>query len=176
MSDISAEEARSLLGYDPVTGAFIRKVKTCNRVKAGSPAGSINGSGYIRIRLKSKQYLAHRLAWLVMTGEFPPDQVDHINGDVTDNRWCNLRAVTRQENDRNRAVRCDSTSGCIGVRRHSRADGWVARITVSGTRINLGYFKDLAAAVAARKNAEAENGYHKNSGRRGHGQAIKKTV
>lgn len=169
MTEITADEARNFLEYSPVTGAFTRKVKTCNRVKVGAPAGTVNGAGYLKIRLKSKQYLAHRLAWLIMTGEFPPDQIDHINGTVTDNRWCNLRAVTRQENDRNRAVRRDSASGHIGVRRHDRADGWVARITVSGKRINLGYFKELSEAIAARKSAEADYGYHKNSGRHCHG-------
>ncbi|WP_447775200.1 HNH endonuclease signature motif containing protein [Pseudomonas chlororaphis] len=169
MSDITAEEARELLAYDPTTGVFTRRVQTCNRVKAGELAGSVNGNGYLRIRVKSKQYLAHRLAWLIVTGEFPADQIDHINGVITDNRWCNLRSATRQENDRNRAVRCDSASGCIGVRRHNKADRWVARITVGGRHINLGYFQDLFSAAAARKSAEAIHGYHENSGRRSHG-------
>lgn len=169
MSGITADEARELLNYDPETGVFTRRVRTCGRVKVGEPAGSVNGRGYLRIRLKTKQYLAHRLAWLIMEDEFPPEQIDHINGVITDNRWCNLRSVTRTENDRNRAVRRDSASGVMGVRRHGRADGWVARITVGGQRMNLGYFKSLDDAIAARKSAEAKHGYHVNSGRRSHG-------
>lgn len=169
MSGITAGEARELLLYEPETGAFTRRVRTCGRVKVGGPAGSVNGCGYLRIRLKTKQYLAHRLAWLIMTGEFPPEQIDHINGVITDNRWCNLRSVTRQENDRNRAVRRDSASGVMGVRWNSRAGRWVARITVAGHRMNLGYFRDLDDAIAARKSAEAKHGYHENSGRSSRG-------
>lgn len=165
MSDITADEARELLDYDPETGILTRKIRTSSRVQVGAPAGTVNRGSYVRIRLKSKLYLGHRLAWLIMTGDFPPAQIDHINGNIRDNRWQNLRAVTGQENDRNRAVRRDSSSGVMGVRRHNRADGWVARITVSGRRINLGYFKTLDEAVAARKAAEAEHGYHENSGR-----------
>ncbi|KPG72888.1 HNH endonuclease signature motif containing protein [Pseudomonas libanensis] len=169
MSDLTKDQALEALNYDPETGIFTRKIKTCGRVKIGQVAGFVRSDGYRMIRVRVKQYLAHRLAWLMVTGSFPENQIDHINGIRGDNRWCNLRAVTKQENDRNRAVRCDSASGCIGVRRHTRADGWVARITVSGKRINLGYFKDLLSAVAARKSAEAKHGYHENSGRRSHG-------
>jgi len=168
MRNITADEARELLHYEPETGVFTRRVKTSSRAKAGSAAGTVNGRGYLRIRLTAKQYLAHRLAWLIMTGEFPPEQIDHINGVITDNRWCNLRSVTRQENNRNRAVRRDSASGIMGVRKHRPTGPWVARITVDGRRINLGYFKDLADAIAARKLAEAKHGYHEKSGRRSH--------
>lgn len=165
MSEITSEEAKELIDYDPETGVFLRKVKTSWRSVVGKDAGSVNGAGYLRIRVKTKQYLAHRLAWLLMTGSFPPEQIDHINGDIRDNRWVNLRSVTRQQNDRNRAVRRDSASGIMGVRRGSRGYGWVARITVDGQRMNLGHFKNLDDAISARKEAEAKYGYHKNSGR-----------
>ncbi|WP_223553388.1 HNH endonuclease signature motif containing protein [Pseudomonas sp. BF-R-01] len=165
MSELTQDQANDALHYDPETGIFTRKIQTCGRVKVGDVAGYVRDDGYRMIRVRVRQYLAHRLAWLMVTGKFPENQIDHINGSRGDNRWCNLRAVTNTENDRNRAVRRDSASGVMGVRRHNRADGWVARITVSGKIMNLGFFKNIEDATAARKSAEAKHGYHSNSGR-----------
>ena len=83
---LTAERLREVLDYDPDTGVFTRKVRTASSVKVGDVAGSLNGKGYIRIRVDGRLYFAHRLAWLYVHGEWPVDQVDHINGIKNDNR------------------------------------------------------------------------------------------
>ena len=54
-------------------------------------AGYINSDGYRIITIDGREYFAHDLAWLHMTGEFPKGEVEHINGNINDDRWCNLR-------------------------------------------------------------------------------------
>jgi len=80
---------KELFSYNPDTGIFIRKVSISNQV-AGTVAGS-KDYDYIRIVVNKKRYLAHRLAFLYMLGKMPVE-VDHINRNKHDNRWCNLRS------------------------------------------------------------------------------------
>ena len=89
------------LKYIPTTGEFIRLV-TRPRAPKGSVAGTINGRGYRWIRVLNKRYQAHRLAWLFYYGEWPENEIDHINNDKDDNRITNLRDVTHGENQQNR--------------------------------------------------------------------------
>jgi hypothetical protein len=86
------------LSYDPQTGKFLWIKPTVSNIKAGATAGGVNkGHGYHVIRLYGKLYLAHRLAWFYMTGEWPIE-LDHINRIKHDNRWDNLRKATRSQN------------------------------------------------------------------------------
>lgn len=126
-----------------------------------------NDSGYIEIRIFKRLYRLHRLIWLYMTGEWP-DQVDHIDGYRSNNKWENLRSVTKTENNRNMKLRENSTSGVIGVS-YSKSDNlWHSYININRKRINLGWFKDKEKAIRARKEAEIKYGYHPN-----HGRAVK---
>lgn len=105
--DFSAATLRSLLDYNSITGKFY----VVRGRYFGMEVGSVNARGYIRIHVLGRYYLAHRLAWLYVHGEWPPIYIDHINGVPTDNRIANLRCVTPQENNwnkphhRERAVR-----------------------------------------------------------------------
>ena len=96
---ITQERLQELLHYNPGSGEFTRRVSRGNS-KVGSVAGYI-GEGYIVIGVDDEYYSAHRLAFLYMEGEFPPDQVDHINTVRSDNRWCNIRRCTAKENNNN---------------------------------------------------------------------------
>jgi hypothetical protein len=113
----------------------------------GRPAGGINGDGYRRVKINRKLYAVHRLVW-VMHGNDPVPFVDHINGDVLDNRIENLRAATHSQNCMNRRQRSDNTSGVKGVMR--RKGKWYGCITLNYKVYPAGYFdckEDAAAAV-----------------------------
>lgn len=153
-NELTAEYLRSILNYDQETGIFTRKVSTSNRVKVGDAAGCPDGQGYLNIMVQSRNYLAHRLAWLHYYGTWPKDQIDHINRIRTDNRISNLRDVTQKQNQQNRSKPSNNTSGHPGVHWNESISKWVATITHNQKRIHLGYFSILEEAIAARKAAE----------------------
>lgn len=109
---ITQDKLKEFFEYRPETGEFIRRVSR-GPTKAGSIAGTLTADGYIRITISKKPYYAQQLAVLYMTGEWPEDEVDHINRIRSDNRWCNLRGATKQENQRNRNTW--SKSGYLGI-------------------------------------------------------------
>ncbi|MFZ2541849.1 MAG: HNH endonuclease [Gallionella sp.] len=139
---------KQLLDYNPETGVFTRRVVISNRTKVGDVAGTLNAKGYIIIRVDGKQYLAHRLAWLCAQGEFPPNEIDHINGIKTDNRICNLRAATRSENAMNQNMNARNTSGFKGVSWSKLRQKWYAHCQVNGKKHYLGCFDTAEKASA----------------------------
>ena len=158
---ISQERLKELLHYNPDTGIF---TWTVPRQGVKAKAGSVNGKGYRQITIDYKLYQVHRLAFLYMTGEWPKDQLDHINHIRTDNRWLNLREATCQENQRNRTKNKDNTSGVTGVYRHTVTQQWYSQIKDGGKNKYLGYFTDKFEAICARKSAEVKYGFHENHG------------
>lgn len=144
---LSKSELDSLLHYDRETGVFtwIRKGQRC-----GQRAGCVAPSGYISIEIKNKGYLAHRLAWLTVTGKHPVNNIDHKNGVRSDNRFENLRDVDQSTNAQNqRAAHKDSNGGLLGISWHKRDKKWVARLRVRGTLKNVGRFDDKNEAHEA---------------------------
>jgi hypothetical protein len=119
--------------------------------------------GYLQCRYHGKWWLVHRLAFLLMGEELPPE-VDHINHDKTDNRWSNLRPADSSINMRNRPKFKNNTSGVTGVSWHKLSQKWVAQINVDGKRKHIGLDDTLLDAVAARMRAEKEYDYHPNHG------------
>ena len=162
---ITQEELLSTLAYSPATGEFTWARKTCDKVVIGRIAGSMQTNGYACIRLNRKLYLSHRLAFMYMTGIFPLLDVDHINGVRTDNRWCNLREVTRTDNLKNGSKPSTNTSGVLGVRKHRDTGKWVATVSIDNKTKYLGLFADFNDAVQARQEANVLYGFHKNHGR-----------
>ena len=151
------ETVRKLLDYDPDTGRLTWKVRASIRVMVGGEAGTVEGcNGYRKVGIKGKQYYAHRLVWLWMTGEWP-EVIDHINHDKLDNRWCNLRDVGYEENNKNK-------SRATGVCWYKDRNMWRSYITVGSNRIDLGSFEDKKEAIAARRAALVEYGFHSNHG------------
>jgi len=162
INDLTAEYVRSILEYDPETGVFKRKwrrdiSKKINTRCVGKLAGSYNEKGYLRISINDRRYYAHRLAWLIVYGEWPDDDIDHIDGDPNNNRIENLRIATRQENLRNSRLQKNNTTGITGVCWRKDVGKFVARIKIDGNYIHLGYFDTLAEAAAARHAAEIEH-------------------
>lgn len=145
--DITIEELKAMLSYDPDTGIFTR-IKQSSNSKIGKELGSKHSAGYVVIGFKSKNRFAHRLAWLYMTGEWPTKQIDHINGNRSDNRFVNLRVATQSENNQNKKTASSkSTTGLLGVCRHK--NGFGAMIRVNGISKWIGLYKTAEEAHAA---------------------------
>lgn len=125
---------------------------------------TMNGAGYRHGSIFGKFHLAHRVALALVNGGWP-DEVDHINGDRTDNRLENLRDASRTENARNMRRHSRNTSGVTGVFWHKQRGKWAARIMMDGSYYSLGLFANISDAIAARKAAEISAGYHENHGR-----------
>lgn len=174
MTEITQAVVRELVSYDRETGVFtwlardrkwftrVNQFKIWNGRFAGRPITRTGDCGYILVSLNGTQLKAHRLAWFYEYGVWPSGEIDHINHDRSDNRIINLRDVPRTENAKNKSVHSHNTSGTTGV---GRTRGkWVAYIGTNGRHINLGVFADKESAVVARRNAEAEHGFHANHG------------
>jgi hypothetical protein len=146
---ITLTRLREVLHYDPATGVFTWLKTLSKRRSAGLSAGSLRSDGYIVIKIDDVRTRAHRFAWLYMTGAFPKEQIDHINGVRNDNRWCNLRAATRAQNLANARLAVTNTSGMKGASWHRAAQKWHAQIRVDGRRIHIGLFDTAQDAHAA---------------------------
>lgn len=153
---LTAERLRELLRYNPETGEFSRKVHLSNRSRASQTVGNKHSQGYIIICVDGKPHRAHRLAWLYVYGEWPKEQIDHINGDRSDNRIANLRNVTALENKRHR-TRPRKPGRMLGTALHKATGRWSSQMTVNYKKIHLGYFSTETEAhlayVAAKANS-----------------------
>jgi hypothetical protein len=149
ITDVTIERLRELLTYDADAGVFTWKISTNGRIRVGDVAGSMNGEGYLQIMIDGRRYHAHRLAWLYQTGQWPVEQIDHVNGIPDDNRFLNLRESTHSQNQHNRRKARNNVSGYKGVYWHRRTKSWVASIMLHRKRIHLGRFDTLDAAHAA---------------------------
>lgn len=151
---MSSREIADLLNYNPVSGIFTWIVNRCGKAKMGHRAGSLNGNGYVYITVMRKRFPAHRLAFLLMTGELPAGEIDHINRIRHDNRWSNLRRASSRENKMNAGISRNNTSGVTGVCWHKKAKKWHAQITINRANKSLGLFINKADAISARRLAE----------------------
>lgn len=153
MKPLSLFRLKELANYDPETGVWTHAKARAN-VFVGYVAGTLTKYGYIHVRLDGQGYFAHRLAFLWMTGEFPPGEVDHINLDRADNRWANLRAATHSQNMMNRRPASNNKSGLKGVWYCKATRKWLASIMVQRVAIHLGSHDTFEAARSARMSAE----------------------
>lgn len=143
---------KSILDYDPNTGLFLWKPRPNIPTfahHAGKIAGHRNTFGHIQIRLRNRLYLAHRVAWFLMTGKWPRHMIDHKNGKPDDNRLENLRDATRSRNMANRTRNIKNLSGFKGVSKRRRGSYWSARIMVNHKEMWLGQFPTPEEAHAA---------------------------
>lgn len=164
---MTADEARRRLNYDPATGKITWKLRSPSASKTGK-CGCIvkrRHTHYININIDDMRLYAHRLAWLIMTGEWPIG-IDHIDGNGTNNAWNNLREVGQAQNRKNMRMAVTNTSGFTGVHWDCIHHQWYSQIRSSGKQIHLGTFTNIDDAIAARKAAEVRYGFHPN-----HGQA-----
>ncbi len=146
--EITQEYLKSILHYDPETGIFTW-LKSYHSHRIGKIAGSLDRQGYWNIHIDYKKIRYHRLAFLYMTGKWPKEQVDHINRIRNDNRWCNLREVTKLQNRMNCSFQRDSTSGYKGVSWNNFHQKWMSYININKKKVHLGYFSTKEEAARA---------------------------
>jgi hypothetical protein len=132
-----SDRLRAVIAYDPITGLLTRE---------GRPLTGTNGAGYIQLTVDHQFYYGHRLAWWLHYGEWPPGEIDHINGNPSDNRIANLRIATRLQQTANARKR---RAGPKGAFRFKRGPKWTAQIRHEGIKHHLGVFDDERSAHEA---------------------------
>lgn len=152
MSKITHSELLSWLRYDIETGEFFwLKDKLGRGCKwlAGEKAGYVV-KGAMNIALLGEYYYSHRLAWFYVFGEWPQHEVDHINGDWSDNRICNLRDVPHCMNMENmRSAKKTSVSGLIGAFKRKDKESFTSKIQIRGKVVYIGSFETAQEAHEA---------------------------
>lgn len=158
---LTQKRLKDVLSYNADTGAFIwliHKNSFGGVVKPGEFAKNVSVWGYARIGIDGKRYMAHRLAWFYVYGEWPNDQIDHINRNRSDNRLCNLRLSSQGENMQNITLPSHNTSGHKGISWDRQRQKWFAKIQHDRKQIPLGRFDVIDEAIKAY--AEAKTKYH----------------
>lgn len=171
-------EVESFLRYDPSTGRFTWKHraatyfssdKACeiwNAQWVGKKAGGLDVKGYVSIGIFNRHIRAHRIAWFMIHGEWPTEQIDHINGVKSDNRWLNLRAALRKGNQRNQKRPITNTSGVKGVIYDKSHNTWYFQMRQDdGSRFTkTGFATKEAAAEECRRVRNLLHGEFANHG------------
>ena len=171
MKKLTQEYLKECLMYEPDTGIFTWKKRPLNHFKnsrgcnsfnsklSGKMAGRISHYGYIEIGLMKFLYKAHRLAFLYMEGYTPENEIDHKDGNRSNNIWSNLREVSHQCNMQNQKLSKKNTSGIAGVffnKRYNKCK-WVVNIKISQKNKCIGRFEKLEDAAMARYKEEKTN-------------------
>lgn len=151
---------KELFDYDEITGIVVWKKSRSPRIKIGSPVKYTNKFGYIQVRLEGKLWMLHRLIWLMQTGTFPKGEIDHIDGNRSNNAWSNLRDVSKFKNMQNRRrADKDSKTGVLGVTFDKQRNKYRAQLTMNGKKVLNKIFNTVEEASNAYKQAK-ENYYH----------------
>lgn len=154
---LTQEELKREVVYCPDTGVFKSIVKRKSR-NIGDICGGVNFEGYLVFSIRSKKYMAHRLAWLYMTGEHPKMFIDHINGIKDDNRFVNLRDVSNAVNQQNRAKKKASAKNkYMGICR-IKSGKYIATICVDAKYVHLGTYETQEQAAISYLTAKKK--YH----------------
>ena len=158
-NSLTQTELKEILHYNKFTGIFTWAINISSRARKGAIAGNMNQRGYCRIKIKNKEYLSHRLAFLYIEGYLPENGVDHRNRVKDDNRWSNLRETTQTCNMRNKGKLLSNKSGITGVHRDPRYNTWVVSIGVDSKTVYIGSYSNLIDAAKARWEAEVKYGF-----------------
>ena len=139
--------------YDEGSGKFFWMQNTTIRNCIGREVGGLTKQGYLECQINGERYLLHRLAWFYVHGEWPPEEIDHINCLRTDNRIENLRLASFCQNQQNKGLSTCNTSGVKGVCWDKRNSRWKARVYASRKLVAENHFDDLQEASEWVKNA-----------------------
>lgn len=152
--DVGAADVRAAFDYDAAAGQLIWRdadhLSPSDRSRlVGKPAGSLNADGYVSIKFRGRLYRAHRLVWVHTTGAWPAGEIDHVDGDKSNNRFANLRIASRSENMRNVSAYASSKSGLKGTSFDRVSGKWRAQIMLNRRGKFLGRFATAEEAHAA---------------------------
>lgn len=178
MAVLTYKEAINILQYEPETGKLIWKPRPEHmfQTKLSFQMWTARFSGkeafcsrsrcfnYFAGEVGGKRYLAHRVAWLLMTGDWPKGDIDHIDGNSLNNRFANLRDVTHQQNTKNQKLRSTNRSGVNGVTWCKKSGKWLATIKIDGRYKYLGEFSEISDAAEARAAANRKYGFSERHG------------
>lgn len=139
---------RAAVAYDPLTGLFTNLVQR-RQSGSGEVVGTLCPDGYVRVTFEYCRFMAHRLAWLHVTGEWPSDKIDHRDLDRSNNRWVNLREATQSQNCANAPLTRRNTSGFKGACFDKSNGKFVASVRFQGRHVHLGYFQTAYEAHQA---------------------------
>jgi hypothetical protein len=165
---LTGEYLRNILDYDPSSGVFRWRVREdisrkwvgrWNARYAGKVAGNQDWrhGGRVAVSINKRDYFAHRLAFLYMTDRWPSAEVDHRDGDPSNNRWGNLREATSTENKQNKRVQSNNKTGLKGASWKADKGKWRAAIRAGGRHSHLGYFETPEQAHEAYCQAAREH-------------------
>lgn len=178
MIEVSIDMLRNLIRYEPDTGEMFWRERPSSMFKdgfysadtlarswnsrySGKKCGCGDTGGYLRVSVHDRLFLAHRIAWAITYGEWPDEDIDHINGDRSDNRLRNLRTVTKAQNQRNQKKFRNNTSGVCGVYFIKSSKKWVAQIAGH----HIGTYNTRGDAAKARRADQRDRGYSARHGR-----------
>jgi hypothetical protein len=137
---------REIFNYDPVTGVLTYAKDMPRRGKVGDVCGGVNSRGYRRVSVRGVSCPAHVVIWLWMTGSLPKEDIDHIDGNRSNNSWDNLRSASRSQNLMNQGVKFNNTSGFKGV--CSRGNSHSVRFRINGKVVHIGSFNTAEEAAS----------------------------
>jgi hypothetical protein len=163
MKEPTQDSLLAVFDYDEATGDLTHKYTTSSGVQ-GKLATYSHTRGYLSVSIGRKQYLAHRVIFMMKKGYWP-QHVDHIDHNKANNSWNNLREVQQEVNNRNMPKQANSTTGHVGVSFMKTRNKYRAYITVNSKAKHLGMFDTVEEAVAARDQANIQYGYHANHGK-----------
>jgi hypothetical protein len=152
-NELTADQVREVLDYNPDTGVLSWRIRCGMRALPGNPAGWCATRGYIAVKLNGRAHMAHRLIWLIQTGRWPDQQVDHIDGDTSNNRWPNLRLAQCHQNQANARLRRDNKSGVKGVSWNEKRARWRAVVRHQGKQVLDKFFVTKEEAKACAREA-----------------------
>jgi hypothetical protein len=147
---ISQAEVLDIFTYSD--GKLLWKISPAYKIKPGSEAGTLRKNGYRVVAYKGKDYRTHHLVYLMFNGEYPK-QIDHVNTVRDDNRIENLRLATNSENQWNKGLNANNTTGYKNIKWVQRLHKYVVAIAVNAKSKHVGVYVTLQDAIEAAANA-----------------------
>ena len=159
---------KSVFEYSEHTGILLWKKEKLKGSRKSFIAGYIDSSvssGYRKICFNGSTYGAHRIIWIMVYGSAPQGEIDHVDGDRSNNAIKNLRDVSKSSNQKNAKLRSNNSTGIMGVHKLKIGGSYQVTIAKSGKRSYIGTYRDFFEACCVRKSLELKHGYHANHGR-----------